>query len=46
MDHRQHDRNVILPMPAALEELKRGVTETGGSWEAHGVPPAAEAARS
>jgi len=33
-------------VPAAMEELKRGVTETGGSWEAHGVPPAAEAARS
>lgn len=26
----------------ALEELKRGVTETGGTWEAHGVPPAPE----
>jgi len=24
----------------ALEELKRGVTETGGIWEAHGAPPA------
>jgi molybdopterin-biosynthesis enzyme MoeA-like protein len=31
---------------AALEELKRGVTEVGGSWEAHGVPPAPEAAGS
>lgn len=26
----------------ALEELKRGVAETGGTWEAHGVPPAPE----
>ena len=31
-------------VPAALEELKRGVTESGGTWEAHGAPPAAEAA--
>jgi len=27
-------------VPAAMEELKRGVTETGASWEAHAVPPA------
>ncbi len=26
----------------ALEELKRGVSEAGGTWEAHGVPPALE----
>ena len=30
----------------ALEELKRGVTESGGTWEAHGVPPALESERS
>jgi hypothetical protein len=28
-------------MPAALEELKRGVTETGGTWEAHSASPGA-----
>jgi molybdopterin-biosynthesis enzyme MoeA-like protein len=27
-------------VPAAMEELKRGVIEVGGSWEGHGVPPA------
>lgn len=29
-------------VPAAMEELKRGVIEVGGSWEAHGMPPASE----
>jgi molybdopterin-biosynthesis enzyme MoeA-like protein len=29
----------------ALEDLKRGVIEVGGSWEGHGVPPAPEGAR-
>ena len=33
-------------VPAAMEELRRGVTELGGSWEAHGTPPAPEAAGS
>jgi molybdopterin-biosynthesis enzyme MoeA-like protein len=33
-------------VPAAMEELKRGVAETGGNWVAHGVPPEAEAAGS
>lgn len=33
-------------VPAAMEELKSGVTATGGSWEAHGGPHAAEAAGS
>ena len=28
-------------VPAAMEELKRGVIEVGGSWEAQGGPPAA-----
>jgi hypothetical protein len=27
-------------VPAAMEELKRGVTQTGGTWEAHAVPSA------
>jgi molybdopterin-biosynthesis enzyme MoeA-like protein len=27
-------------VPAAMEELERGVTETGGTWEAHTVPAA------
>ena len=31
-------------VPSAMEELRRGVTELGGTWEAHGVPPAPEAA--
>ena len=31
-------------VPGALEELKRGVSETGGKWEAHGGPPALESA--
>ena len=31
---------------AAMEELRRGVTELGGTWEAHGIPPAPEAAGS
>ena len=31
---------------AAMEELRRGVTETGGNWEAHAAPPAPEAAGS
>ena len=30
-------------VPAALEELKRGVSATGGNWEAHGVPPRPQA---
>ena len=30
----------------ALEELKHGVIELGGTWEAHAVPPAPGAARS
>jgi molybdopterin-biosynthesis enzyme MoeA-like protein len=30
----------------AMEELRRGVIEVGGSWEAHGVPPAPEGAGS
>ena len=30
----------------ALEELKRGVIEVGGSWEAHGAPPASGSAGS
>ena len=30
-------------VPTALEELKRGVSATGGSWEPHANPPAAEA---
>ncbi len=30
-------------VPGALEELKRGVSETGGKWEAQGGPHAAEA---
>ncbi|HUX24472.1 MAG TPA: molybdopterin-binding protein [Burkholderiales bacterium] len=33
-------------VPAALEELKRGVMETGGTWEAHGGLPAVDAAES
>jgi molybdopterin-biosynthesis enzyme MoeA-like protein len=33
-------------VPAAMEELKRGVTGTGGTWEAHTAPPAPEAAGS
>ena len=33
-------------MPSAMEELRRGVTEVGGTWEAHGGPPAPEAAGS
>ena len=33
-------------VPAAMEELKRGVTESGGTWEAHGGPHAPEAAGS
>ena len=33
----------VLP---AMEELRRGVTELGGTWEAHGVPPESEAAGS
>jgi len=28
----------------AMEELRRGVTEVGGTWEPHGSPPAPEAA--
>jgi molybdopterin-biosynthesis enzyme MoeA-like protein len=28
-------------VPAALEELKRGVTETGGTWETHSASPGA-----
>ena len=31
-------------VPAALEELKRGVTETGGNWEAHGAARASPSA--
>ncbi len=27
-------------VPAALDELKRGVTDSGGTWEALGAPPA------
>ena len=27
-------------VPAALEELKRGVSDSGGNWEALGAPPA------
>jgi molybdopterin-biosynthesis enzyme MoeA-like protein len=27
-------------IPAAMEELKRGVVETGGIWEEHSAPPA------
>jgi molybdopterin-biosynthesis enzyme MoeA-like protein len=30
-------------VPAALEELKRGVSETGGTWEPHAGPHPAEA---
>ena len=30
----------------AMEELKSGVTKLGGTWEAHGAPPATEAAGS
>jgi molybdopterin-biosynthesis enzyme MoeA-like protein len=30
-------------VPAAMEELRRGVTAVGGTWEAHSVPPAPEA---
>ena len=26
-------------VPAAMEELRRGVTELGGTWEAHPAPP-------
>ena len=37
-------RGAPQEVPPALEELKRGVTETGGNWEAHGVPAAASAA--
>ncbi len=33
-------------VPAALEELKRGVTETGGNWEPHGGAHAVDAAGS
>ena len=33
-------------VPAAMEELKRGVTESGGTWEAHGGPHSPEAAGS
>lgn len=35
-------RQVILAMPTAMEELRRGVIETGGIWEVHAAPPAAE----
>jgi molybdopterin-biosynthesis enzyme MoeA-like protein len=30
-------------VPSAMEELRRGVIEVGGSWEAQGGPPAREA---
>lgn len=33
-------------VPAAMEELKRGVTETGGTWEPHDGSRAPEVARS
>ncbi len=33
-------------VPAAMEELKRGVIETGGNWEPHGAPHAPDAASS
>ena len=33
-------------VPAAMEELRRGVIALGGTWEAHGGPPAPEAAGS
>ena len=33
-------------VPSAMDELRRGVIELGGTWEAHGGPPAPEAAGS
>jgi len=33
-------RGAPAEVPAALEELKRGVSETGGTWEAHEGRPA------
>jgi len=33
-------------VPAAMEELRRGVVDVGGTWEAHEIPPAPEAAGS
>ena len=30
-------------VPSAMDELRRGVIELGGTWEALGVPPASEA---
>jgi molybdopterin-biosynthesis enzyme MoeA-like protein len=35
-------RGAPQEVPPALEELKRGVTETGGTWEAHAVFAARE----
>ncbi|MCX7142544.1 MAG: molybdopterin-binding protein [Proteobacteria bacterium] len=29
-------------VPAAMEDLKRGVIETGGTWEEHSAPPGAD----
>jgi len=39
-------RGVPEEVPSAMEELRRGVTELGGIWEAHSVAPAPEAAGS
>ncbi len=36
-------RGVPEEVVPAMEELRRGVTETGGTWEAQGMPPAAGA---
>jgi len=48
--HRRHIELGVRGAPEevvpALEELKRGVTEVGGSWGAHGVPPAPGAEQS
>jgi molybdopterin-biosynthesis enzyme MoeA-like protein len=33
-------RGAPAEVPAAMQALKRGVTETGGTWEAHGAVPA------
>jgi molybdopterin-biosynthesis enzyme MoeA-like protein len=30
-------------VPSAMEKLRRGVIELGGTWEAHRVPPEPEA---
>jgi len=39
-------RGAPQEVPPALEELKRGVIEVGGTWEPHSVPPVSQAAGS